>query len=106
MRQLLRESPDPTVVTVYFEDTIDVLGAALALLALVLHRVLDSGVPDAIVTVLIGVLLTYTAVRLTRRNRDLLTNQAVPERYVTWLRIRLAEEPGIEAVERVDAVYL
>ena len=35
---LLRESPDPTVTTIYFEDTIDVLGAALALTALVLHR--------------------------------------------------------------------
>src|SRR3954452_8052402 len=26
MRQLLRESPDPTVTTIYLEDTIDVLG--------------------------------------------------------------------------------
>jgi cation diffusion facilitator family transporter len=33
VRQLLRESPDPTVVTVYLEDSIDVLGAALALVA-------------------------------------------------------------------------
>jgi cation diffusion facilitator family transporter len=39
LRELLRESPDPTVVTVYFEDTVDVLGALLALVALVLHRV-------------------------------------------------------------------
>ena len=38
VRELLRESADPTVVTVYFEDTIDVLGALLALIALVLHR--------------------------------------------------------------------
>src|SRR3954468_3188744 len=33
LREFLRESADPTVVTVYFEDTIDVLGAALALVA-------------------------------------------------------------------------
>src|SRR4051794_8917054 len=31
VRKLLRESPDPTVVTVYLEDSIDVLGAGLAL---------------------------------------------------------------------------
>src|SRR3712207_5486069 len=30
VRELLAESADPTVVTVYLEDTIDVLGAALA----------------------------------------------------------------------------
>src|SRR3954471_16762154 len=30
LRELTRESPDPTVLTVYYEDTVDVLGAALA----------------------------------------------------------------------------
>ena len=45
VRELLRETADPTVVTVYLEDSIDVLGAALALIALVLHRVTGSAVP-------------------------------------------------------------
>jgi cation diffusion facilitator family transporter len=106
VRRLLAESADPTVVTIYFEDTIDVLGAFLALMALILHRATGSGVPDAIVTVLIGLLLTYVAVRLSRRNRHLLANQAVPERYVAWLREELAGEPGIARVARLDAVYL
>jgi cation diffusion facilitator family transporter len=106
VRSLLAESADPTVVTIYFEDTIDVVGAALALVALVLHRITGSGVPDAIVTVLIGLLLAYVALRLSKRNRHLLANQAVPERYVAWMRERLAEEPGIARVTRMDAVYL
>jgi cation diffusion facilitator family transporter len=106
VRQLIVESADPTIVTVYFEDTVDVLGAALALVALVLHELTGSGLPDAIVTVLIGLLLTGVAIRLTRRNRALLTNQAVPDRYVAWLRERLAQEPGVAEVRRVDAVYL
>jgi cation diffusion facilitator family transporter len=106
VRDVLRESPDPTVVTVYFEDTIDVLGAALALVALVLHRVTDSGIPDALASVVIGGLLCYLALRLTRRNRQLLTNQSVPERYVQRLRARLEDEVAIEAVTRLEAVYL
>jgi cation diffusion facilitator family transporter len=106
VRDVLRESPDPTVVTVYFEDTADVLGAALALVALVLHRVTDSGIPDALASVVIGGLLCYLALRLTRRNRQLLTNQSVPERYVQRLRARLEDEVEIEAVTRLDAVYL
>jgi cation diffusion facilitator family transporter len=106
LRELLRESPDPTVVTVYFEDTVDVLGALLALVALVLHQVTGSAVPDALASIVIGGLLCYLATRLTRRNRELLTNQSVPERYVERMRDRLESQPEIDAVMRLEAVYL
>jgi cation diffusion facilitator family transporter len=106
VRQLLRESPDPTVVTVYLEDSVDVLGAALALIALVLHRTTGSAVPDALATIVIGLLLIYVAVKLTSRNRQLLSNQAIPDRYMTRLRDRLIATPGVEDVVRLDAVYL
>ena len=106
MRQLLRESPDPTVVTVYLEDTIDVLGAATALVALVLHHVTGSAVPDALATLAIGCMLAYVALRLTARNRELLGNQAVPERYVAWVSQRLEQVDGFAAVDSVVAIYL
>jgi cation diffusion facilitator family transporter len=106
VRELLRESPDPTVVTVYLEDSIDVLGAALALVALVLHRATGSAVPDALATIVIGLMLGYVAVRLTSRNRELLANQAIPERYVAQLRERLEAAAGVEGVARLEAVYL
>ena len=106
VRELLRESADPTVVTVYFEDTIDVLGALLALIALVLHRWTGSALPDALASIAIGLLLCYLASALTRRNRALLTNQAVPERYVDQLRERLETVAEIHAVTNLEAVYL
>ena len=106
LRQLLRESPDPTVVTVYLEDSIDVLGAGLALLALILHRATGSALPDALATLAIGLMLGYVALRLTGRNRRLLTNQAVPVRYIDALRRRLGEVPGISGVASLQAVYL
>jgi cation diffusion facilitator family transporter len=106
VRELLRESPDPTVVTVYLEDSIDVLGAGLALVALVLHRVTGSAVPDAIATILIGLMLGYVALKLTSRNRQLLANQGVPERYVARMRARLEAVDGVESIARLEAVYL
>jgi cation diffusion facilitator family transporter len=106
VRELLRETADPTVVTIYFEDSIDVLGAALALVALVLHRVTGSAVPDALVTIIIGLLLGYVALKLTSRNRQLLANQAIPERYMVQLRERLAAATGVNGIERLEAVYL
>jgi cation diffusion facilitator family transporter len=106
VRELVGESADPTVVTVFFEDTIDVLGALLALVALVLHHLTGSGVPDALASIVIGALLCYLASRLTRRNRELLTNQSVPERYVQRLGARLESRGSIAAVTRLEAVYL
>ena len=106
VRELLRESPDPTVVTIYLEDTIDVLGAFLALIALVVHRLTGSGIADAAASIAIGGLLCFIASRLTRRNRQLLTNQSVPDRYVERLRARLEGEVEIHAVTRLEAVYL
>jgi cation diffusion facilitator family transporter len=106
VRDLLRESPDPTVVTVYLEDTIDVIGALVALIALVLHRVTGSAVADGLASVAIGGLLCFVASRLTRRNRALLTNQSVPERYVDRLHARLERVAEIHAVTRLEAVYL
>jgi cation diffusion facilitator family transporter len=106
VRQFVRETPDPTVLTVFFEDTIDVLGAGLALVAIVLHRLTGSGIPDALGSVVIGLLLCYIAWRLTSRNRQLLTNQSVPDRYVEGLRARLQAEAAVSSVARLDAVYL
>ena len=106
VRTLLRESPDPTVTTVYLEDTADVLGALLALAALVLHELTGSALPDALATLAIGCLLVYLALRLIGRNRHLLTNQAVPERYVEKLRQRIASQSGIDDLRTIEAIYL
>jgi cation diffusion facilitator family transporter len=106
VRELLSETPDPTVVTIYLEDTIDVLGAALALVALVVHRLTGSGIADAVASIAIGALLCFIASRLTRRNRALLTNQSVPQRYVAQLRARLEDELEIQTVTHLEAVYL
>jgi cation diffusion facilitator family transporter len=106
MRTLLQESPDPALTTVYLEDSVDVLGAALALAALVFRKTTGAEWPDAVGTILIGFLLAFVAARLTRRNRQLITNQAVPARYVERLRDRLEMQPGIAAVPRLEAVYL
>jgi len=103
---MIAESADPTLITVYAEDTIDVIGAALALVALILHQVTGSGVPDAIATIVIGLLLGLVAWRLADRNRSLLTHQAVPDRYQERLRARLDRTPEVLGVGDIIAVYL
>jgi cation diffusion facilitator family transporter len=106
LRQFLKESSDPTVTTVYLEDTIDVLGASLALTALVLHQVTGIEVFDPIATMIIGGLLTFVAIKLTSRNRALLTNQSVAPRHLDALRGEIEAMPGIVAVHSIEAVHL
>jgi cation diffusion facilitator family transporter len=106
LRRYLAESSDPTVTTVYLEDTIDVLGASLALAALVLHQVTGIEIFDPLATLVIGGLLTYVAIRLTGRNRALLTNQSVAPRHLESLRGHLVAQPGILAVHSIEAVHL
>ena len=106
VRTQLRESPDPTVTTVYLEDTADVIGALLALVALVLHELTGSPLPDALATLAIGCLLVYLALLLIRRNRQLLSNEAVPERYVEAMRRRIAAQDGVQELRRIEAIYL
>jgi cation diffusion facilitator family transporter len=103
---LLRESPDPTVTTVYLEDTIDVLGAALALLALIAHKTTGAEWPDAVASLAIGGLLSFVAIRLAGRNRALLSNQAISPRIAERVQARLVKEPGIASVQRMESVYL
>jgi cation diffusion facilitator family transporter len=106
VRDYVRESADPTLTTVYLEDTADVIGAVLALAGLVVHQLTGTVAVDALASVGIGVLLVYLATRLASRNRELLTNQALPERYVARLRELVAADPDVVAVHTLHAIYL
>jgi cation diffusion facilitator family transporter len=106
MRDYVRESADPTLTTVYLEDTADVIGAVLALIGLVVHQLTGSAAADALASIAIGGLLVYIAIRLASRNRDLLTNQAVPERYTDRLREMIEADDDVVGVPVLQAVYL
>jgi cation diffusion facilitator family transporter len=106
IREYVSESADPTITTVYLEDTADVLGAALALVALILHQTTGFERADALASVAIGALLLYIATRLAARNRDLLTNQAVPERYTEHVRELIGGDDAVAEVRSLTAVYL
>src|SRR4051794_3558653 len=106
VREYVRESADPTITTVYLEDTADVLGAALALVALILHETAGFDRADAIAGIAIGGLLLYIPTPLAARNPELLTNRAVPGRYTEHVRDLIASDPAVAEVRSLAAVYL
>ena len=106
VRGYVRESADPTLTTVYLEDTADVVGAALALVALIVHELSGPAAADGIASMLIGLLLLYIATRLASRNRELLTNQAVPDRYTERVRDLIVADEAVADVPSLQAIYL
>jgi divalent metal cation (Fe/Co/Zn/Cd) transporter len=72
---LLSESQttsDPSLRTVFLQDSVSVLGDLMALVGLGLNQITGSSIPQGIVAVLIGLLLIQAGFRLVQRSHDFL----------------------------------
>lgn len=71
---------DPTVRAVFFEDAAAIVGILIATAGIAAHQVTGSAVPDAIGSILVGILLAVVAIVLIDRNRRFLVGEAVDPR--------------------------
>lgn len=94
----LRGTDDPTVKTVFFEDSAALIGLLLAFAGVGLHQLTGSGVWDGVASLLIGLLLACVAYILGRTNKGLLIGRQANLRLVTAIRRALQDRPEIEAV--------
>ena len=89
---------DPTLRAVFAEDSAALVGVAIAAAGLGLHQLTGSPVPDAVGSILIGVLLGVVAVVLINRNRRYLIGQeADPEVRAAAIRA-LLDAPEVARV--------
>ncbi|RMI13472.1 cation diffusion facilitator family transporter [Cellulomonas triticagri] len=73
--QHVLDTSDPTVRAVFFEDAAALVGLLIAAGGIAAHQVTGSAVPDAVGSILVGVLLAVVAVVLIDRNRRFLVGE-------------------------------
>jgi Co/Zn/Cd efflux system component len=88
---------DPTLRAVFAEDSAALIGLAIAAVGLGAHQLTGSATPDAIESILVGVLLAAVATVLIDRNREFLIGEEAPRIRAAALRALLAE-PGVARV--------
>ncbi len=104
--QYLRESDDPTIIGVLFEDGIAVLGILLALAGIYLTNYANSPLPDSVASIMISFLLGLMAVGLAYINGRLLVGVAAPKADEEEIRRFVEEQPLVEKVISLQTTVL
>src|SRR6266576_2558292 len=91
-------SKDPTIFTVFLEDSAAIVGAVLAFLGIFLGRVFDNPYLDPVASILIGLLLTAVAILLGRENCALLVGERTNRAIIARVKRIIQSEPLVEGM--------
>ncbi len=95
----IRESKDPSLVVVVFEDVAALIGLAIAAVGLTLSRITGDGLWDGLASVLIGLLLAGVAWFIAIEMKSLLIGESATREERSRIR---AATLGVDEVQRID----
>jgi cation diffusion facilitator family transporter len=102
----VRDSRDPSVFTVVFEDTAALLGLLAAFLGVWLGHRLANPYFDGGASIVIGGILCVTALVLIRESKALLIGEAAAPATVSSIRTLAGADARVDAVQRVSTMVL
>lgn len=104
--EFVRVGDDPTGVAVLLEDAIAVIGVVTAFIGIYLSRTLNSPLPDAISSIVIGCLLGVMAVALAVANGRILMGVSASADEESEIREFLESFPTVERVVSLKTAVL
>ncbi len=102
----VRESKDPTVFTVLFEDSAAMLGLIAAFVGIFLGEVYGIPELDAVASIVIGLILGATAVLLAYESKGLLIGEGARSAVVADVERIVSKKTGIERVNELLTMHL
>tara|TARA_B100000315_G_scaffold260653_1_gene323734 strand:- start:3520 stop:4494 length:975 start_codon:yes stop_codon:yes gene_type:complete len=104
--QTVRDSKDPTVFTVLFEDSAAMLGLLVAFAGIWLAEYLDMPVLDGVASIVIGVILAMTASLLAYESKGLLVGEGADREVVSAIRDIVNQESGIISINETLTMHM
>ncbi|MFB6254738.1 MAG: cation diffusion facilitator family transporter [Halobacteriaceae archaeon] len=103
--EAFRKTSDVTTLTAFTEDTIAMLGAAIALVGVFLTNVTGNPLYDAVAALIIGLLLMSFAVALAWENKRLLLGESLPRSEEITLKQIILDRDGVVDIIDFRSVY-
>ncbi|QCC46711.1 cation diffusion facilitator family transporter [Halobellus limi] len=106
IREAFDKMSDVTTLTAFTEDTIALLGAALALVGILLSKATGNEVYDAVAALLIGFMLMGFALALAWENKRLILGESLPADVEADLRDVVTGTPRVVHLDTFRTVYV
>jgi cation diffusion facilitator family transporter len=104
--QHIIRSKDPTVFTIFLEDTAALLGIAIAFLGILLGHIFRNPYFDPAASILIGLLLAAISLLLGRESGALLTGESANDARVKRIRDIVCADPDVEELGDLLTMHL
>lgn len=100
----LKESTDPSVSAVFWEDLAAILGILFALLGIVFTNLFGNKVFDSVASILIGALMGWIAYHLAIENKKFLVDRSIPNYEMKIIEEVLNSNPYVKSYKNCKSI--
>jgi cation diffusion facilitator family transporter len=104
--QYIRQSKDPSLYTVVFEDSAAMLGLLFAFVGIFFGHLLNNPYLDGLASIAIGLLLMSVAGVLASRTKGLIIGEGMNPAEIADIRRRVESDPAVERAGDILTMYM